>query len=148
MRTLLAFSALLLIGCGDDSTTEQDLAVADLAGADHAVSAGDLASGDAGNMATLKLENYLSWCTVTVNGGAGSTTGTQTLTFATGAVVNLGGDKANSTFVWGYWRGTAGDTTAAHDTAMTTTVTMSGNKTVQACCPFASSPSTPCPDPT
>jgi hypothetical protein len=98
------------------------------------------ATGDAamGNMVTLKLENYLAWCTVTVNNGTpDSLDSVQMLQFPQGTVVNLHGDtKSAASFFWAYWVGTAGDTTSAHDTAMTTTVTMDANKTVQACCPI------------
>jgi hypothetical protein len=102
---------------------------------------------EAGAAVTLVVENYLSWCKVSVNGGASSTAATQTVTVAPDTVVNLSGDLASSFFVWGYWVGTAGDTTAAHDTSKTTTVKVSVNKKVQACCPLASAPNTPCPPP-
>ncbi len=157
MRLLLG--ALLLIGCNNNSPAPvPDLSMAasgDMAMApapDMATAAGDMAmaSGDmaSGGMVTLTLENYLSWCTVSVNGGAGSTVATQTLQFPSGTVVNLSGDKASNVFVWGYWFGTDGDVNAGHDKSMATTVTMSGDKKVQACCPFATSPNTPCPPPT
>jgi len=149
--SVFIFGAAALGGCGDDSTD------VDMVATLHDLSAvtGDMAkvgdfavSPDAAGMSTLKINDYLNWCSVAVNGGAASTADPVTLTFPTGTVVNLVGDKASPTFVWGYWRGTAGDTSATHDTAKTTTVTLSGNKTVQACCPFASAPTTPCPDPT
>jgi hypothetical protein len=107
-------------------------------------------SGDAatdGGGVTLTVQNYLSWCTVAVNGGGSSTAATQTLTVQPGTVVNVSGDLSSPTFVWGYWVGTAGDTAAAHDTAKMTTVTVNANKTIQACCPFAAAPNTPCPPP-
>lgn len=106
-------------------------------------------SGDAASDGgvTLTVQNYLSWCTVAVNGGGSSTAATQTLDVQPGTVVNLSGDLASATFVWGYWVGTTGDTTAAHDTAKTTTVTVNANKTIQACCPLAAAPNTPCPPP-
>jgi hypothetical protein len=63
-------------------------------------------------------------------------------------MVPLSATPASSVFVWGYWVGTDGDTGASHDTAQAATVTMDKSKVVQACCPFASSPSTPCPAPT
>ena len=97
---------------------------------------------------TLKLESYLSWCSVSVNGGAASTDATQTLTVASGTMVPLSATPASSVFVWGYWVGTDGHTGASHDTAQAATVTMDKSKVVQACCPFASDPSTPCPAPT
>jgi hypothetical protein len=126
---------LLCVGC--DSTTTTTTPSPDLA---------SVKPSDGGTAThTLTLNDYLSWCSVTVNSGTASTTATQTLTFPAGTVVNLGGDKASSTFVWGYWVGTTGDTSATHDKAMTTTVKMDQDRTVQACCPFATAPSTPCP---
>jgi hypothetical protein len=97
---------------------------------------------------TLTLENYDSWCSVSVNSGFASTTGRQVLTFPVGTVVDLAGAPANGTFIWGYWVGTAGDTLAAHDQNTSTTVTMDQDRLVQACCPFASAPGNPCPPPT
>jgi hypothetical protein len=100
-----------------------------------------------GSTATLTLEDYLSWCSVSVNGGPPSMAMSQTLMFPLNTVVGLSGERASSTFVFGYWVGTAGDTGPSHDTAMATMVTMDRDRTVQACCPFASSPNTPCPPP-
>ncbi len=105
-------------------------------------------AGDAGATSTLKIEDYLAWCSVSVNDGGASAASLRTLTVPTGTVVTLSGDTASAVaFVWGYWVGTSGDTTATHDQSKITTVTMSGDKTVQACCPLSSSPSTPCPPP-
>ncbi len=118
---------------------------------DAGTEAGDPTDGgvasDGAAAVTLVIENYLSWCKVSVNGGAASTAPTQMVTVAPDTVVNLSGDLASSFFVWGYWVGTAGDTTAAHDTGKTTTVKVSADKKVQACCPLASAPNTPCPPP-
>jgi hypothetical protein len=96
----------------------------------------------------LKLEDYLSWCSVSVNGAAASMDATQTLTVSQGAMVPLSASASSSGFVWGYWVGTDGDTSPSHDTGQEATVTMDKSKVVQACCPFASSPTTPCPAPT
>jgi hypothetical protein len=87
------------------------------------------------------------WCAFTVNGGASSTATSTTFTFPAGTVVNLHADKASAAFDWGYWFGTDGDTSATHDTAMSTTVTMTTSKKVQACCPVHGT-GTPCPPPT
>jgi hypothetical protein len=100
-----------------------------------------------GNTATLTLEDFMSWCSVSVDGGAASMAASRMLTFPMNSVVSLRADAASNAFVFGYWVGTAGDTGPSHDLAMATTVAMDGNKTVQACCPFASSPNTPCPPP-
>lgn len=102
---------------------------------------------DAGATFSLKLENYLSWCSVAVNGGTANTTAVQNLSFPAGTTVNLTGGPANATFVWGYWVGTTGDVSATHDVATATTVVLNQNRTVQACCPFATDPTTPCPPP-
>ncbi len=106
------------------------------------------ATSEAGANVKLTVQNYLVWCTVSVQGGASSTAATQSVTVPAGTVVNLTADKANDTFVWGYWVGTAGDNTHAHDTKKATTVTVTKDTVVQACCPFANSPNTPCPPPT
>ncbi len=88
---------------------------------------------------TLTINNYLSWCNVTVNGGSGSSAPSQMLTETDGAKITVTATPL-ATFVWGYWQGTDGDAGgASHDqgtgTDHTTTITMSGNKTIDACCP-------------
>ena len=154
-KTILSLVALstLAVGCGN-STTTADMTVVppDMVptgpGLDMTMinTTPDLA-GTTSGMVTLTIDNYLSWCSVKVNNGTATTTETTTLMVPSGTTVNLSGDKANATFVWGYWFGTAGDTTAAHDKNMTTTVTVTKDTKVQACCPFASAPTTPCPAP-
>jgi hypothetical protein len=92
---------------------------------------------------TLTVKNYFGWCDVTENGTTYAAGVPPATSFPKDAVVNL---KAvpNAIFVWGYWIGTDGDTTAAHDTNMVTTAKMDSSKTVYACCP---DPGTSCPDP-
>jgi len=92
---------------------------------------------------TLTVKNYFGWCDVTENGTTYAAGVPPATSFPKDAVVNL---KAvpNAIFVWGYWVGTDGDTTAAHDTNMVTTAKMDSSKTVYACCP---DPGTSCPDP-
>ncbi len=172
MHKLAALFIVLLpiVGCGSDSTTTTVDAApvvtpdsAPLAAPDSApLSAPDATvaivpdaapvtidappapdAATAGTV-TLTVEDYLRWCSVTVEGGAATTVASTTMTFPMGTVVDLTAMKASATFVFGYWAGTDGDTTSAHDTNMDTTVTMTGNKTVQACCPFASAPTVPC----
>jgi hypothetical protein len=136
MAKVLAALALLA-GCGSSNSTPIS-----------ASTSTTTSTSDAAAVVTLKLEDYLSWCSVSVNGGVASTNATQTLTVPQGTVVPLSGDAASSVFVWGYWVGTDADTGPSHDTGQSATVTMDKSKVVQACCPFASSPSTPCPAPT
>ncbi len=95
--------------------------------------AGD--AGDAGLMYTLTINDYINWCNVSVNGqDAGSTPGTYQ--FAPDASVSLHGDtKDSNTFYWGYWQApTLAD--GGKDTTMDVSLTMNGNVTILACCPF------------
>jgi len=84
---------------------------------------------------TLSISNYLDWCTISVDGATSATTIPDT-SYREGTVVTLAGAPASATFVWGYWTGTDGDTTPSHDTSMTTSVTMSSDRSVLACCPI------------
>jgi ABC-type Fe3+-hydroxamate transport system substrate-binding protein len=127
---------VLLVGCGSSNSTPSSTSTSTSTGTSAAAGV------------TLKLEDYLSWCSVSVNGAVASTSETQTVTVLQGTAVELSANAASSVFVWGYWVGTDGDTGASHDTSQAATVTMDKSKVVQACCPFASSPSTPCPAPT
>ena len=126
---------------GGSDTAAGDTATALDAGTDGA---GDLGTDSAGGF-TVKVEDYLNWCTVAVNGGATSTATTQTVTVASGGTVALASDKASATFVWGYYK-VLGET--AKDTSKTKTLTITKDTVIQACCPFASAPTTDCPDPT
>lgn len=89
---------------------------------------------------TLAINDYLDWCTFTANGV--TFTSSKTLTFPAGTVVNLHADP-NPNFIWAYWTGTDGDTTSGHDTSQSTTVTVTSDKSVVACCPFATHPTCP-----
>jgi hypothetical protein len=136
MKNMIAIALLILAaGCGSSTSS----------------SAPD-ATTSGGATYTLALQNYLSWCSVIEQGTSeGSTAAPPLLTVPAGTVVNLSATPSDATFVWGYWVGTDGDTSNSHDTNMTTTVTMSKNKTVQVCCPFAvaaGSTPVPCPPPT
>ena len=126
---------VLLVGCGSSNSTPYSTSTS-------------TSTSTSGAGVTLKLEDYLSWCSVSVNGAAASENATQTLNVPQGTMVPLSASASSSVFVWGYWVGTDGDTSASHDTSQDATVTMDKSKVVQACCPFASSPNTPCPAPT
>src|SRR5262249_52379020 len=82
---------------------------------------------------TLTIHNTLGWCAVMVNGGTAFTDATKTFTFPASTKVQLHGDTSSAIyFVWGFWSGTDN---GAHDTNMSTTVTMTSDKSVTACCP-------------
>ncbi len=142
MRKLLLLG--FLVACsstpsGNDGGTDATVdAPADTGTKDAATDSG----GDAGAQVTLTLKNYLAWCDVSVNSGATSTSD-QSLPFAKGAVVNLHSEPGN-TFFWGYWVGTD-KADGGEDLNKTTTVTMSADKTIQACCPDTDGGSCPAP---
>jgi hypothetical protein len=171
-KTIAIVFSLLVAGCSSSSTNNSDAAAgsggiagaagsggigghAGTGGAGGHVSTTDAAvehalGADGPATFTLTLENYLSWCSVTEAGTSEGTTATVTMSFPAGTVVDLNAMAASNVFVWDYWVGTDGDTTATHDTSMSTTVTMTKDKTVQACCPFAvaaGSAPVPCPAP-
>ena len=83
----------------------------------------------------LHISNYLAWCSVTVDDAAPSTSAEIIVYVPPGTVVPLFAEPLSS-FVWGYWVGTDGDS-GSHDTQQTTVVTMGADKHIQACCPFA-----------
>jgi hypothetical protein len=83
----------------------------------------------------LTISNYLAWCEVTVDDNAPSAAAEIVAYFPPGTVVPLFAEPLPP-FVWGYWVGTDGDV-GSHDPSQTTTATMTGDKTIQACCPFA-----------
>jgi hypothetical protein len=96
---------------------------------------------------SLTVENFLSWCSVSVAGAAASSAATQTMCVAAGAV-DLSA-TANATFVLGTtpWHDTAGDTGSGDPGTVTgsgqaaqsaTTVSVSGaSGCVWVCCPGA-----------
>ncbi|HVV53634.1 MAG TPA: hypothetical protein VHO06_28520 [Polyangia bacterium] len=122
---LLIAGALAAAGCGSSGS-----------------SGGTGGTTGTGTTYTLTVTNYLGWCDLTENGTAYPAGAPAAMSFPAGTVVDLTA-APNSIFVWGFWTGTDGDTGAAHDTSMATTVTMTADKTVAACCPEP--PSTTCP---
>jgi len=138
MKKTIAIGLLILAaGCSSSSTNP-----------DGSGGTGGTAANDGATTYTLIMQNYLQWCTVTEQGTSEGTATPVTMTFPAGTVVNLHADTASAAaFFWAYWVGTDGDTTTAHDTNMTTTVTMTKDKTIQACCPIVGTAAT-CPAPT
>ena len=87
-------------------------------------------------MFTLTIDNYIGWCDVTVNSGSVSSMSTETVMFPANASVNLHA-QPNSIFVWGYWVDT--DAPNTHITNMSTSITMTHDKTMHVCCPDSGS---------
>lgn len=88
---------------------------------------------------TLTIDNFLSWCSISVGGDVPSIAATISKTFSQGSVVTLQGAPTTG-FVWGYWTGTDA---GGNDTNQTTQVTMSSDRGVFACCPFPTSSTCP-----
>jgi hypothetical protein len=141
----------------NDVTTPKDATSSDVVTADVTVKdsatdsandattsdASDGGAGDGAILYTLTIDDYANWCSVIVQDGGASTLTPQTFQFAPSTLVSLFADTAGSTFVWGYWKGTNPD--GGNDTTMSTGITMTGDKNIQACCPLKASPKTPCP---
>jgi hypothetical protein len=143
MRYLLLLVVPFLVVACDDSNTEADSGPVDAGSVD--AGGNDAGTMDAGTQTfTLTIDDYLSWCNVSENGGAASSLATTSATFPSGTVVNLHADAISSTFIWGYWVGTDADT-GSNDTNMTATATLTADKTVKVCCPFQPPASQTCP---
>ena len=148
MRAFRIGSFLALICACSDSNSPPDGGT-DAAGTDASndvtqgsdapadVTQGDASDGGSG-LYTLTINDYLSWCNVSVNGGQATATPTP-MQFAPDASVALHGDTAGSTFYWGYWQApTLGD--GGKDTNKDVTLTMTGDVTILACCPVNNTP--------
>jgi hypothetical protein len=88
-----------------------------------------------GGALTLTVNNFDTWCTLTV-GGASQTSSLVSYNVDAGAVVGVDA-VANATFTFHYWLGTDGANAgnSGKDPNASTTVTMTNvDKTVLACC--------------
>jgi hypothetical protein len=114
-------------------------------------STGNTDDGSTGNTGpTLTIDDYISWCNITVNGGAVNTMGTQTYQIEAGTTVMLHGDTANAgAFYWGYWSegddaGVLTNTDAGLQTNKDISFTMNGDVHLHACCPDNGMPLSQC----
>jgi hypothetical protein len=80
------------------------------------------------------------WCSITINGGNGFSSGSKTVCVTPGSTVTLvAAPNPASTFQLGDWHNTAGDVDGGGDPgspAGTTTVVVSDTRCVWICCPF------------
>lgn len=135
--TILALTlGLALAACGSSGPSGTGTGGSSATGGSSGTGGAGATAGTGGPTTyTLTITNYLGWCDLTENGtkypGLGGAP--PAMSFPPGTVVDLSA-VPNGLFIWGYWTGTDGDT-GAHDTNMSTTVTMNGDKTVGACCP-------------
>jgi hypothetical protein len=109
-----------------------------------------------GGQATLTVMNFLSWCSVTVNGGTASTAASVTASVPTGAIATIVVTPASSSFEIGSdpWFGVsendggpAAGTDMGSGTTETSTATVfvSGDQCVSVCCELPNNSPTPCP---
>jgi hypothetical protein len=122
MKRLLASTAVLLLLCFCGSSSSGG-------GTPPPVEDAGTGSG-----LTLSVNNFDNWCVVNVNGSPNL----GQYTFDAGTIVNLAATAAAG-FEWGYWTSTDGANAGngGHDPNMDTTVTMTSDKSVLACCPSA-----------
>lgn len=114
-------------------------------------------SGEAGTgESMLTVLNFLSWCSVTINGGAASTGATVTMAVPTGSTATIVATPASASFEIGAdpWFGVSeNDGGAAAGTDMgsgatetsTATVVVSKNQCVSVCCQLPNNAPMPCP---
>jgi hypothetical protein len=148
MRTILA-SLFLIAACGSSAKTPDAAASA----IDAATTIDAAATADAAPAGTaLTVKNYLSWCSVSVNGGAASSGATQTVNVTPGPIT-LVATAASTTFklgpnMWHHVDGTTGNTGVPGTVAgamSTATITVGATAACAwVCCPFANG--TGCPD--
>jgi hypothetical protein len=140
---------------GTDGSSGADTGAPPVDGAAEA-SAADGGTSDGGSV-TLTVMNFLSWCSVTINGGTASTGASVTASVPVGSTATLVATPApNSTFQIGPepWFGvTQNDGGAAAGTdngsgateTSTAMVVVTGNQCVSVCCQEPNNSPTPCP---
>jgi hypothetical protein len=94
--------------------------------------------------------NYLSWCSVSVNGGAPSSSASQTVNVAPGTIPLTASPLSG--FELGLWHNTTGDTgsgtpgTVSGTTSSATVVVGNAATCVWVCCPFTNGSGCPTSD--
>jgi hypothetical protein len=142
--TILALTLGLALAAGCGSSGSNGTGTGGSGATGGTTGTGGSGATDGPVMYTLTVNNYLDWCDLTENGTKYPASTPPPMSFPAGTVVDLNA-VPNYIFVWGYWTGTDGDTTAAHDTSMSTTVTMTSDKAILACCPDPPPAAPTCP---
>ena len=142
------------VAANDAATTSDAPSEASSDASSEASTTGDASDGgsnapdEGAPQVTLTINDYLNWCTVTVNGGSPSTQSPQSYTLAPNTTVTVHGDTASaSSFYWGYWGNVASDGGLAdggEDLGKTVTFTITADTTLNACCPDNGQPLSQC----
>ncbi len=125
-------------------------------GAPPADSGSDAGPSEGGATATLTVLNFLSWCSVTINGGTASTAASVTASVPVGSTATIVATPKNASFIIGTdpWFGVtqgdggaaAGTDTGEGSTEMSTaTVVVGANHCVSVCCGDAPPSAPNCP---
>ena len=138
------FLAVLVVGCGEVKAEKTDAAI-DSRGIDtpKAIDAPSGPQDAPAGTSALTVKNYLSWCSVSVNGGAASTAASQIVNVTPGTIP-LAADAATGFILDAHmWHHTNGDTAGTGEggtvsgTTSSTAVTVGMTaKCVWVCCPF------------
>ncbi len=137
----LLSTAVCLQGCSGSGGT---------AGTTTGASSNTGGSTGGGGMQQLTVKDYLSWCSVTVNGGAASSSAAQTVSVSPGNVTLTA--SPNSGFMLGLWHHTSGDTgsgepgTVSGSTSTATVAVGNAATCVWVCCPFTDGSGCPTTD--
>ena len=143
----LLLTAVCLQGCSSSGGTSTTTGTAGTTTGGTSSTGG---STGGGGMQQLTVKNYLTWCSVTVNGGAASSLAAQTVSVAPGDITLTA--SPNSGFMLGLWHHTSndngsGDPGTVSGTVSTATVTVGNAATcVWVCCPFTNGTGCPTTD--
>ncbi len=141
VSALAAFTAAA-VACGASSPTTS--------------SSPTLGGGSSAAPVTLTVMNFLSWCSVSINGGAASTAASMDMPFDVGSTVTVVARPASAAFMIGPdpWFGVTQDDggpapgadmgTGTSETS-TATVVVDGNHCVSVCCQEPGNSPIPCP---
>lgn len=153
----LGVLVVALCACGSDSKTKMDAASIDAPHdarpIDSPVSHPDAPLDGPPGTQQLTVKNYLSWCSVTVNGGTASSGAQQQVFVQPGQIAVTAAPLTGFKLDAHMWHDTDGDTgtgeagTVTNGTSATTATVMStGAKCVWVCCPFTSGTGCPTTD--
>jgi hypothetical protein len=150
--SVAAFAIAGAVACSSSSGPSYPSSTTSMDGGAVAQSATDGGGGDV----TLTVMNFMSWCSVTINGGPSSSSSSVTASVAAGSTATIVATPASSSFQIGAdpWFGVTQESGGAapgmdHGTGTsettTATVIATGNQCVSVCCELPGNGPPPCP---
>jgi hypothetical protein len=142
---------MLTAKCANTSTVPPDAGAPDSGTVPTDAGAADAGTTSDAGSPILTVKNYLSWCSVSVNGGSTSVAAVQTVSVTPGTIP-LSATASSATFALGPWHHTAGDTgagdpgTVSGGTSTASVVVGNTAACVWICCPFANGTGCPATD--